>query len=350
MFKFVRSKFIEKRKANLGVEEAERLFSQGSVFEAIEKLVSIHKACPSADVAARIVHMRNEGFFKIERKRGSQHWPPQISNAVSVVGAIPETNFNALTEANLRNGIVGHGALIVKGLLSTQQVAKLKDCIDKAIEAYDLRDGPNSANVKGWFSPLKTFPEVETLDFERKWVRDASGVLAADSPYALETLITTLKEVGILAVIEEYFGEKPALSLKKTTLRRVPPDSNGGWHQDGAFLGDNIRSVNVWIALTDCGTDAPSMDMIPKRLDCIIPTGTGGASFSWSLDDKAARIAGGDHPPKRLHFSAGDAILFDELNLHKTAADPGMAKVRYAIEAWFFAPSSYPLEQIPILV
>lgn len=350
MLKFLRSKFLKNGEKRSSIEDAEQLFLHGKVFEAIELLTSVNKEFPSPIVSERIVSMRNEGFFTIQRNRSELEWPPKTSNAISAIGAIPETNINELTEAHLRNGIIGHGALIVKELLSEQQIVKLRECIDKAIYAYDARESSDNVNVQGWFSPLKTFPDAETLDFERKWVRDASGVLAADSPFALETLITTLKDAGIIAVIEAYFGEKPVLSLKKTTLRRVPPDTNGGWHQDGAFLGDNIRSVNVWIALTDCGIDAPSMDMIPKRLDSIIPTGTGEASFSWSLDENAAQVAGGACPPIRLHFKAGDAILFDEMNLHKTAADPSMTKVRYAIEAWFFAPSCYPVEQIPILV
>ena len=41
-------------------------------------------------------------------------------------------------------------------------------------------------------------------------------------------------------------------------------------------------------------------------------------------------------------FEPGDALLFDELFLHKTASDPQMRKPRYAIENWFFGPSGFP--------
>jgi ectoine hydroxylase-related dioxygenase (phytanoyl-CoA dioxygenase family) len=158
-----------------------------------------------------------------------------------------------------------------------------------------------------------------------------------------------LSDVSILPVIEEYLGEAPALSLRKTTLRCTRPSPNSGWHQDGAFLGKGIRTVNLWMALTDCGVDAPSMDMVPKRLNEIVPTGTGKAAFSWSLDDEAVNQVAEDCPPITLQFRAGDAIMFDEVNLHRTAIGTGMTKNRYAIEAWFFAPSAYPLEQIPVL-
>ena len=47
-------------------------------------------------------------------------------------------------------------------------------------------------------------------------------------------------------------------------------------------------------------------------------------------------------------FEAGDAILFDDMNLHRTAVAPEMTHERYAIESWFFAPSHYPDAQIPV--
>ena len=42
--------------------------------------------------------------------------------------------------------------------------------------------------------------------------------------------------------------------------------SNTDWHQDGAFLGKGIRALNVWVALTDCGVDAPGHGSRPAPL------------------------------------------------------------------------------------
>jgi len=47
-------------------------------------------------------------------------------------------------------------------------------------------------------------------------------------------------------------------------------------------------------------------------------------------------------------FAPGDALLFDELLLHRTAA-LARAQDRYAIESWFFAPSSYPDNHVPVV-
>ena len=90
--------------------------------------------------------------------------------------------------------------------------------------------------------------------------------------------------------------------------------------------------------------------MVPKRLHEIAPTGTHGALFDWSVSREIVDQCSADLPPERLQFKAGDAILFDEMNLHCTAIAPGMTKDRYAIEAWFFAPSCYPMDQLPLMV
>ena len=48
-------------------------------------------------------------------------------------------------------------------------------------------------------------------------------------------------------------------------------------------------------------------------------------------------------------FEPGDALLFDNMLLHRTAADATMTQARYAIESWFFAPSRYPNDQLPLV-
>jgi hypothetical protein len=91
------------------------------------------------------------------------------------------------------------------------------------------------------------------------------------------------------------------------------------WHQDGSFLGRDIRAVNVWTALTACGADAPSLEFSVK-----------GAAVRPELD-------------------AGDAVLFDHLTQHRTHMSAQMTSERYGIECWFFAPSTFPMRQVPLV-
>ena len=38
-------------------------------------------------------------------------------------------------------------------------------------------------------------------------------------------------------------------------------------------MGTDIRSVNLWMALSHCGDEAPGLDIVPRRLDHIVETG-----------------------------------------------------------------------------
>jgi hypothetical protein len=165
----------------------------------------------------------------------------------------------------------------------------------------------------------------------------------------LQMMFEAYEAVGLRTVIADYLGERPVLSANKCTFRRVPLSSSTDWHQDGAFLGAGIRALNVWIALTECGTDSPGMDLVPKRFDEVVETGTGGAIFDWAVGPETVARVAADAPVVRPHFQAGDALLFDDLFLHRTAIEPAMTRPRYAIESWFFAPTSYPTGQVPLV-
>ncbi|MEO6626956.1 MAG: hypothetical protein ABIP03_00155, partial [Aquihabitans sp.] len=109
-----------------------------------------------------------------------------------------------------------------------------------------------------------------------------------------------------------------------------------------------IKTLNTWIALTPCGVDAPSIDMFGRPFDAIVETGTDDAMFHWSVSpEQAERI--GTATVERPVFEPGDALLFNQLSLHRTGVDAAMTKDRIAIESWFFAPSTYPDAQVPIV-
>ena len=117
-------------------------------------------------------------------------------------------------------------------------------------------------------------------------------------------------------------------------------------------MGTSLRTVNVWIALTDCGgpdSDAPALDVVPRRFDDLVERGTHGALFDTFVGQAVVEREAGVLGIERPRFAAGDALLFDDLFLHATAVTPSMTKERYAIESWFFAPSSFPPDQVPLV-
>ena len=98
----------------------------------------------------------------------------------------------------------------------------------------------------------------------------------------------------------------------------MPVDTSTDWHQDGAFLGADVRTLNVWLTLSHCGADAPGLDILPRRLDQILQTGTEGAIFDWSVSPDVVDAAA-EPRVVRPEFGPGDALLFDHFFLHRTA-------------------------------
>ena len=52
-------------------------------------------------------------------------------------------------------------------------------------------------------------------------------------------------------------------------------------------MGVGIRSLNIWLALTHCGDDAPGLDVVARRLTELVPTGEG--AFAWAASPTPPR-------------------------------------------------------------
>ena len=164
---------------------------------------------------------------------------------------------------------------------------------DRTFAAFDARqEGERDPADAPWFTPF-TPSEGEYRVGGRKFMRESGGVWIVDSPRMMFTFTELVERSGLGELVTDYLGERPALSANKCNLRRVPTDTATNWHQEGAFLGRGVRSLNLWLALGSCGVDAPALDLVPRRLDHIVETGTLGAQFDWSVaPDKVAEAAG----------------------------------------------------------
>jgi len=335
------------------IARAEACINDGNFSDAISLLQSSNRDLCSPEIEVLLVELRHEAFFHAEFSSQLEQWPPEVADLFSDTIGIPEIDSTKFDAATLRSGVFTKGSIIVRNLLSEKDVELLRGGIEKTYLNCDLALAGSSIDATmPWYVPFQPPNREADSMLPREWYRSGGAQLAADSPRGLFNLLECLEENGIVDVITDYLGERPALSVRKTSLRQIPPTLNteNGWHQDGAFLGSGIRTVNLWIALTDCGVDAPSMDMIPRRLTSIVPTGTEGAAFDWAVSSQMIDEVCSGAPFTHLHFKAGDAIVFDEMNLHRTSTLPTMTMPRFAVEAWFFAPSCYPMDQLPLIV
>jgi hypothetical protein len=255
---------------------------------------------------------------------------------------LPEATPDQLDGPTVRAAFESHGCLVVRRLVPRSTAEELVAGIDRAIEAWAGLTRPFAGPTGDpWFDP-QTVDDPERSALGRTWVTNGAGLLSFDSPRMLATILDRYEQLGLRTLLAELLGARPVLSANKCTLRRVPVETNAGWHQDGAFLGQQLRAVNVWATLTDCGVDAPGLDIVPRRFDEIVETGTRGSFFDWAVGDGVIEELAVDTPVLRPELAAGDAVIFDEMLLHRTATDPSMTSSRYAIEMWTFSGSAYP--------
>jgi hypothetical protein len=329
------------------IEEAERLRKRGDARGAIDLLTEANRAERDAALEVALVEQRLAAarIHRAEAPVPREHVAPEGDG-----GELFEIGPEDLSVDAYRTGLARSGCLLVRGLVPPDRAAALAAGIDSALANFDRWQYDRPAVDRGWYTPRRILDRAGSGDgLSRKLNRQMGALWTIFSPRMVFELLELVDDVGLGALMTEHLGERPFLSANKSTLRRVPAeDLLPGWHQDGAFLGDTIGSFNFWVTLTACGRDAPGLDLVPKRFDRVLPTGEG-AIFDWSLAHETVLAAAGDTPILRPEFEAGDALLFDHRLVHRTASSAAMPHERYAIESWFFAPSAYPDDQVPLL-
>lgn len=331
---------------------ADELAATGRYADAIELLSDARREHTDGELEIRLVDLRHEAAEAKPRGEGRLPWPPACPDPFpEVSGRLVEINRDNLDGAVLGGAVAHHGALLVRGLFDPDQVARGIEMIDRAGAARESADHHVDLETRSWYRPLES---ARSMDRSlRAMVGAHGGTWLGDSPRALAEILRELTEVGAIAAITEHFGERPVISLQKSTLRRsAPVHALAGWHQDGSFLGADTRAMNVWVALTPCGGDRPTpgLEVVPARMPNLLDTdgGTGSASINGFTVLYAA--AAGSTPMIHPEFEAGDALLFDERFVHRTHLTENMTQYRYAIECWFFAPSHPSETYVTLLV
>lgn len=300
----------------------------------MDLLAEANRRRPSAEIRRALIDLRHAAASQVS-SFGRSPWPPRYADPFpEVVGVLPEVTRSGLDAPTLGGAVAHHGCLVVRGLFTPDQA---KAGIE-AIERADAARNSEGEHDPDWYRPVEGVSDKDRS--LRRRVGSRGGTWLADSPAATALVLDELDRAGAIGAIAEHFGERPWFSLQKSTLRRSAPVFDfASWHQDGSFLGPTARAMNVWVALTPCGggLPTPSMEVIPRRVEEILPCdgGMGTASIS---EDTARRGAEGTEAIVP-GFEAGDAMIFDERFLHRTHLMPVMTETRYALECWFFAPA-----------
>lgn len=317
------------------------------LFAEIEALTEANRASRDLDRERRLLRLRHLAGIRLLDQPSAV--PPQYPmpdfDRLPAADGLPEIAPSELTPELLRAGILRHGSLLVRGLVGREEALRFAAAVDRSFRERDRRDAGSDplADYYDEFEPDERF----SAPMSRDWIKVGGGVLAADSPRLMFEMFEIFSRAGFEDLIPGYLGERAAISTQKTTLRKAEPSVRGGWHQDGAFMGD-VRSLNVWVSLSRCGDESPGLDIVPRRLDDLVELGGEGTILSYQVSQQTAEKAAGDTPIVRPIFEPGDVLFFDDLCLHQTAAEPSMPNPRFAIESWFFGPSAFPGDYAPL--
>jgi hypothetical protein len=314
----------------------------------IDGLSEANRADPDPGRERAILRARHlAGIRLMDEAPAAPRFPDAEGVTVPTGDPLPEFRSQDLTPELLRAAILRDGCALVRGLIPRQLALELADGIDAAYagrEATEAGEAPDDGFYDE-FVPHERFGGV----MYRSWIKEGGGLLSADSPTLAFRFMEAVRNSSIDDLVSGYLGEPALISVHKTTMRKAEPAVSGAWHQDGRFMGP-VRALNLWLSLSRCGDEAPGLDIVPRRLNEYVATGTEGADLSWTISDEEVSAAAGDAGIARPIFEPGDALLFDEVFLHKTGSSPEMPKPRYAIENWFFGASAFPAEYAPIAV
>ena len=222
--------------ADRAIAEADRLQSEGDLLGAIDVLIRAGREKRDRRIERRLVRVRHRAFKTLP--------PPDAAPADATVvppDLFPDV-YDRPPEVPARSSTARScgarsctTAACWSGTCSTRSA-----CTPRGRASTGASKRSRSARAGGrdrWYDPLD--PPGRKLEKLRTWVQAYGGCLwMGDSPPMLFEVLDAYEQAGVLSAVTEYLGERPALSLEKSTLRRMPHTSDSStWHQDGAFIG-----------------------------------------------------------------------------------------------------------------
>lgn len=341
---------VDAIEALAAVDEAELT---GRYLEAIEVVNIANRRNRAPQLDRRLVQLRHDAFPELQPSLDLAGWPPPLQDPFPRAKGLVEMPAIELSPEVIGGAILHHGCLLVRGLLPHGVAEHLIEDIDLAFEAHEQwlqrveSDPTDDTPTSPWFEPFAPKP-CYPLDLPHlpvvRTTRDYHRVLLADSPPAMFDVLDALERAGLRHLLTGYLGQRPVMTVTRSALRRVPHKFRTiGWHQDAAAFGRVAPSVSCWIALTDCGDDSPGLEVLPLRFDHWIQTPAN--RLSLDLSTTSFPIAQAVCP----RFASGDALLFDDLLVHRTAITDQMTKPRYSIESWFFTARGFPPKDAPVV-
>jgi hypothetical protein len=337
------------------LDQSNLLVAENRWREAIELLAAHNRTRPQLELEKQLVDFRLKAADSLQFTTASSPLNDTDTNEPcwTIEGGIPVIQAETLTARVLSRAMLEHGHLIVRGYIPEVAIKPLRDSIDLALAARVAAYAEEPEPIdEAWYYESPHFPgnhvSYSRRHAEKKFTLTGS-IPVIDSPRASFELMELYHQLGLPGLMREFFSDEPLIATRKWMFRLVAPRQDvddgigGGWHQDGQFMGDSIRTLNLWAPLSHCGdgTSAPGIAIIPGRIDELMEYGTRGAKLDWTVGSDLVSEIAETTPMVRPRFSPGDALFFDHFGLHRSGHATSQTENRYAIESWFYAASAH---------
>lgn len=351
--------FFNRLDSAINFRRADRMRANGQLNGALEHLFNANEKREKLEYERLIIDLLLQASSASDYNTSAKVMPRTTRKSTLQIteGTIPEIKAADFSADAMREAISRTGYLIVRGLFDSADADTIRNCVDEALNSRADTEEQSLADDGPWYYLSPHFPGAHTAysrrNSDKKFSRTGSFKVI-DSPRGACRVLQIYRKYGLKQVFDEFFGEPSVIATRKWVFRLVEPIKNygggigGGWHQDGQFMGEGIRALNMWVALTDCGqgTTAPGITLIPKRIGEIVEYGTRGAKLDWVVGGELVAELAQDVNIISPNFAAGDALFFDHFSLHRSGHEIGQSKNRYALESWFYAKSGHATNSV----
>jgi len=250
-----------------------------------------------------------------------------------------------MSHADMIPDLMRQGVSLVRSALPPALIAQWREIADRQyarIESIEQREGLEG--VRRWLPPSQHYlPNVSSVSIQ--------GVYAESD---WQMILEALAETSLRTMIELELGGPFVCDLDRAWVRRQyaihrRPSGHAphSWHQDGALLypfdpteaeapavDGLLRMVTCWLALTQCGCQAPGLEFVLERLESLHTPS--------ALTDDRLRTQYSAEQFWAPELEPGNAVIFSGGTLHRTQAEPQMQADRTSIELRFFRADAIP--------
>ena len=299
----------------------ERSRSSGELFEEIDELTARNLESRDPELERRIRHLRHlAGMRLLDEAPADPITCPPPREALKSSRSCRRCRRRSSTRRSFcgRRSSTG-GCLLVRGPDAARRGAS-----PRRRDRPRLR-GPQGAPggrtpPPGYYEEIAPEPGFSVIE-PRSGSR-TGGACSPSTPRGAVRLPQRLREGRPAEVIADYLGERPALSARSPPCASRPPTCPANGTRTARFLGDVRAHERLALAVSLRRRRPGTRPRSPAASIDFVARGARMRSSTGPPPRSVAEEAAGERGSMRPIFEPGDALLFDDLFLHQTAADP----------------------------